>query len=103
MEEKKRRSLYNIDVGKNLKRLRTRAKLSQRQLVTQLYITRGYEISRSSYDNVENNRYQFTGQLFLALHEFYTKEKGMVVDFEDFYEGCQTELTNDINSRKVED
>ncbi|MDY3010723.1 MAG: helix-turn-helix transcriptional regulator [Clostridiales Family XIII bacterium] len=59
---------YNI--GKNLKRLRIKSKLTQAQVAAQLQVM-GFPVSREIYAQIESGRHHIKIRVLIALKQIY--------------------------------
>ena len=63
----------DLDIGKNINRLRREAKLTQEQTVARLQL-RGIEISMSSYAKLETNRLNIKVSELVALSKIFNAD-----------------------------
>ena len=70
----------DISIGKNLRRLREDAGLSQEKLAAKLQLM-GFSVSREIISQMELGRYNIRVSVLLALKELYQ------VEFSEFFEG----------------
>lgn len=71
----------DISIGKNLKELRKKAKLTQREVAAQLEIS-GISISENILAKIEQGRYSIRISVLLALKDIYK-----VKSFDEFFTG----------------
>lgn len=60
----------DMDIGKNIRRLRKRAKLTQEQTVAQLELM-GVSISKSTYAKIETNRMNIKVSELIGLSKIF--------------------------------
>lgn len=77
----------DLSIGRNMRRLRDRADLTQEQVAAQLQ-TRGLNVSRTAYSNMERGLYNVSVSVLQALAIIYR------VRINDFFEGLTVELEN---------
>lgn len=70
----------DISIGNNIRNLRKQAKMTQEQVVIQLQL-QGFEISRSSYSQIECGTYNIRISELVALARLFH------TDFNAFFEG----------------
>ncbi|KAA3385631.1 helix-turn-helix transcriptional regulator [Akkermansia muciniphila] len=63
----------DMDIGKNIRRLRKRAKLTQEQTVAQLELM-GVSISKSTYAKIETNRMNIKVSELIGLSKIFAAE-----------------------------
>lgn len=81
MEQKIRRDL---NMGDNLRRLRTAAKLSQEKLCAELQ-RRGCDIGRSTYEKYEMGELNIRASVIVALRNIYN------CTYDEFFVGLEKE------------
>lgn len=81
MQKLKQNKQYGI--GTNLKKLRIRSKLTQDDIIAQLYFY-GINMSRITYSKIENSKYSIRLNELLALSEILNCN-----DFNLFFEGIE--------------
>ena len=82
MEQKLRR---DINIGHNLRELRTKASLSQEKLCAELQ-RRGSDIGRSTYEKYES------GELNIRISVLVNLKKIYGCSYDDFFKGIDTEI-----------
>jgi len=75
----------DMDIGKNIRNLRNRTKLTQEQAVAKMNIL-GIDISVSTYAKIETNRMNIKISELMALKKIYKAE------IADFFEGLDDEI-----------
>ena len=81
MEQKIRR---DRNMGDNLRRLRTAAKLSQEKLCAELQ-RRGCDIGRTTYAKYESGELNIRASVIIALRKIYQ------CSYDDFFQGLDTD------------
>lgn len=81
----------NLGIGQNMKRLRQQMGYTQVQVAAKLGIY-GIDISRETYNKIENNNYSIKISELLALKAIFKCE------YSDFFEGL--EIKNCIKSKE---
>lgn len=79
----------DISLGKNLKKLRKAAHLTQNDVITQLQL-RGLSTSRSAYSQMEGGTYNVRISELIVLKEIFQ------VEFNDFFEGLSIPSPEDL-------
>ncbi len=79
------RIIPDIGIGKNLKRLRLDAGLTQERAAAKLQLM-GLSVSREILSQMERDRYNIKVSILLALKEIYK------ASFEDFSKTCRESL-----------
>ena len=81
----------DISIGKNLKKIRMNAGMTQEDVVTQLQLL-GIDMSRNFYAHIEQGRYSIRVSELAGLRKIFD------VGYEDFFVGIEVEnIENDID------
>lgn len=81
----------DMDIGKNIQKLRNKAKLTQEQTLAQMHLM-GLNISKSTYAKIETNRMNIRVSELVALKIIFNAE------FSDFFLGLDTGSETEQNA-----